>query len=274
MQLCEYGCGQEANFKLKNKKWCCSKSSNSCSAFREKLRKARLGRFSGENHPLWGKKFSEESKERMSKSHKGIPNKMKGKTFSEETRNNMIGSHEGCVAWNKGLKTGPLKDETKRKLSLSHKGRIVPDHVREFHRQRMLNGGAKHAVKFIKKESWEKKRQWMLNGGAVYLIKHIKSPSKPEVKLREIVKELYPSCEYQYQVLNYAIDVVIPEYRIAIEFDGYYHFCNEEVITYHNKRHKEIENQGFILLRYDIYHNSHPTKEQIEKDIITLIKEG
>ena len=28
--LCEYGCGQEAKFQLKNEKWCCSKSWQSC----------------------------------------------------------------------------------------------------------------------------------------------------------------------------------------------------------------------------------------------------
>jgi len=28
--LCEYGCGQEAKYQFKNRKWCCSKSWNSC----------------------------------------------------------------------------------------------------------------------------------------------------------------------------------------------------------------------------------------------------
>ena len=34
--LCDYGCGQEANYQLKNKKWCCSPKYNSCSKMREK----------------------------------------------------------------------------------------------------------------------------------------------------------------------------------------------------------------------------------------------
>ena len=34
--LCEYGCGKEAHYQLKNGKWCCCKSSNSCSKNREK----------------------------------------------------------------------------------------------------------------------------------------------------------------------------------------------------------------------------------------------
>ena len=36
MQLCEYGCGKEALFQLKNGKHCCSSSSNKCIALRQK----------------------------------------------------------------------------------------------------------------------------------------------------------------------------------------------------------------------------------------------
>ena len=36
MNKCEYGCGKEANFKLKNGKSCCSSRTNSCSAIRAK----------------------------------------------------------------------------------------------------------------------------------------------------------------------------------------------------------------------------------------------
>ena len=34
--LCDYGCGQEAKYQLKNGKWCCSKSSNSCPVNKKK----------------------------------------------------------------------------------------------------------------------------------------------------------------------------------------------------------------------------------------------
>ena len=36
MNICEYGCGQEAFYQMKNGKWCCSKSQNSCPTSREK----------------------------------------------------------------------------------------------------------------------------------------------------------------------------------------------------------------------------------------------
>lgn len=36
MKLCDYGCGQEAHFQLKNGKWCCSKHWNSCPQLKKK----------------------------------------------------------------------------------------------------------------------------------------------------------------------------------------------------------------------------------------------
>lgn len=35
-RTCEYGCGQEAEYQLKNGKWCCSENYQSCPAIREK----------------------------------------------------------------------------------------------------------------------------------------------------------------------------------------------------------------------------------------------
>ena len=35
--LCDYGCGKEAIYQLKNGKWCCQKSQNSCDAVKNKV---------------------------------------------------------------------------------------------------------------------------------------------------------------------------------------------------------------------------------------------
>ena len=40
MKLCDYGCGQEAKYKLQNGKWCCSKSYKKC---KEIIRKNKEG---------------------------------------------------------------------------------------------------------------------------------------------------------------------------------------------------------------------------------------
>jgi hypothetical protein len=60
MKLCDYGCGREAKYQLKNGKKCCSKSQNSCPLIRKKNSKAKKG-----------KPRSEKTKIKISKSMKG-----------------------------------------------------------------------------------------------------------------------------------------------------------------------------------------------------------
>jgi len=56
MQLCEYGCGQEAKYQFKNEKWCCSKSHNSCPHMKQ------INSLKGGKHR--GIKNSQETKEK------------------------------------------------------------------------------------------------------------------------------------------------------------------------------------------------------------------
>ena len=101
----------------------------------------------------------------------------------------------------------------------------------------------------------------------------IKNPSKQELKLRQIIKELYPESEPTYQVLNYDIDIAIPSKKVAIEYDGWYHFCDQNAINYHNKRQKEIEKEGWKFVRYNIF-QTFPLKEEIQKDITKAVGEN
>ena len=48
---------------------------------------------SGEKHPMFGKKHSEETRKKMSNSHKGKPAPNKGKPMSEETKKKMSKAH-------------------------------------------------------------------------------------------------------------------------------------------------------------------------------------
>jgi hypothetical protein len=83
--LCEYGCGKEAQFQLKNGKWCCSKSCNQCPVKREISRTTNLGRIR-----------SEETKRRISESKKGSvpPNKGKLYHMSKEGANSIREAHQ------------------------------------------------------------------------------------------------------------------------------------------------------------------------------------
>jgi hypothetical protein len=78
-------------------------------------------------------------------------------------------------------------------------------------------------------EERERRSQYMLSGGSVYIRSFIKNQSNEELKLREIVLELYPDFIPQYKVLenkNYTVDLGHPKLKIALEYDGYHHFKN------------------------------------------------
>lgn len=64
-----------------------------------------------------------ETKRKMSESMVG----KKKPTRTEEHRKNISLSKIGNVPWNKGLKTGPESEETKKKKSSAGKGRIGPN---------------------------------------------------------------------------------------------------------------------------------------------------
>ena len=109
---------------------------------------------SGENHPMFGKHHSEETKKKNADSHKGKQSPNKGKPMSEEqkrkiseskknisdeTRKKMSESHKGKPAPNKGKPMSEeqkkkisealknISDETRKKMSESHKGKPAPN---------------------------------------------------------------------------------------------------------------------------------------------------
>jgi len=43
MKLCDYGCGQEANYQFKNGKWCCCNNINECISFKKKNSELKKG---------------------------------------------------------------------------------------------------------------------------------------------------------------------------------------------------------------------------------------
>jgi len=60
LQLCEYGCGREAQYQFKNGKWCCSKHHLSCLINKQKIKNYQTGRV-----------LSKEHRQSISKSHQG-----------------------------------------------------------------------------------------------------------------------------------------------------------------------------------------------------------
>lgn len=95
---------------------------------------------------LRGRKPSEETKRKMSKSHKGkghkhsddtkkkISDSNKGRKLSEEHRQKLKGKKspmKGRTPWNKGKKLPPLSEDAKKKMSEAKKGHKCSDETRK-----------------------------------------------------------------------------------------------------------------------------------------------
>jgi len=101
-EFCEFGCGNFSQYQLKNGKWCCSKSFNSCLAVKKKnsigLKNAhKNGRYSNIDYSLtsWAKGLTKENDPRIKKQSETYKQRIKsgeiipsmlGKHLSEEAR--------------------------------------------------------------------------------------------------------------------------------------------------------------------------------------------
>jgi len=108
--------------------------------------------------PMKGRKHTEETKRRMSASRSGGRASMQGKNHTEEARRKMSKAKKGIVPWNKGLNTGPLSEEHKRKLGEACTGERHPlwgkSHTAEA-RRKISEARAKPYPAFIHRETGE-----------------------------------------------------------------------------------------------------------------------
>ena len=259
--LCENGCGLEATYKQKNGKIICNSDHRKCPVNRLKYSlPGKLNPMHGKKHTpeaklIIGKKssekifsYSQEFKEKCRSRMLGSGNPMFGKSrsHSDETKEKISRSLKGKplseknkIGISKALKGRIFTKEWKFKLSEAAKGRKLPDITKEKNRIRMLNGGA------------------------AYLNKFIKNPSKPQVKLYELVLSIYPTAilNFPEERLNKSIDISIPELMIAIEYDGSYWHQDKD---YDTKRQTELEKLGWKFIRFCDYI---PKKVELEKAI-------
>ena len=90
-------------------------------------------RMTGNNHPMYGKKHSEETKNLMASKRQGENHPMYGKKHSEETKNLMSENMKGRISSNKGKK---MSDEQKNKL----KKPKTEEHKQKMRKTYIVNG--------------------------------------------------------------------------------------------------------------------------------------
>jgi very-short-patch-repair endonuclease len=232
-KICSYCLEKIAKYQLNNGKYCCENSTSKCESIKIKNRKSN----SGEKNGFFNKHHSEVSLEKMRNGHTGKE----------------------------------ITPHRNKKISIANTGLKRSNEVKERQKQFMLNGGAKHILSFPVM-GFKNNKEWMLNGGVSYLRSFIKKISKEELKLKELVQTLFPNCKDQFPVLRYFLDIAIPEYKIAIEFDGYYHFNCQENIDYHTNRRNKIMNEGWKFYRVTMF-DKFPTLEEVKENIERLIND-
>ena len=97
MCLCEYGCGLDAQYQLKNKRWCCSKSPNSCINIRKK-NSATIKKLHAEGICVVGfndtsKWWTYKSTEEVQQIYNKISITLKQKFKTGETKPSFLGKH-------------------------------------------------------------------------------------------------------------------------------------------------------------------------------------
>ena len=146
MQLCNYGCGQEATYQFKNGKWCCSRSTNQCLYIKNK-----------NSINSTGKKHSIKSIKKMSQSQIGKKHSEKTKQKIRESNIGRKHSEETKIKIGKSSTNRFFSQKTKLKMSKSQTGR---KHSNKTKRKISLsNFGKKHSVKSKLKMSESSKRE-------------------------------------------------------------------------------------------------------------------
>lgn len=144
-------------------------------------------------------------------------------------------SHKGCSH----------SEETKRKISENNKGKHSD--MENIERLRRLGKIYKNKGGYHLSEKTKEKMRKAIR-------KFPNKPTKPEVKLFEVIKSRYPNEEVmsnhrvKTQDGNRFIDVAIPVLMLGWEFDGkYWHKDKKEA---DQRRHEAIEAEGWKLTHY------------------------
>jgi hypothetical protein len=238
--ICEYGCGEEAKYQLKNGKWCCLKSQNCCSNIRKKnsesqnkleiKEKKSRGLKEKWNNPRTRQKYQDAASSlgRRLKLSKSIKKTMVRPDVKQRHKDSIS---QNIEKWRKAGK------EVNNRPEIKEQARI-----------RMLNGGGSYAASFVRKTSW------------------------PQIKTFNNVKELYPKSIMNYVIKIfkrkwYVLDIVILSLMINIEYDGnYWHEGKGEC---DKQRDNNLRNRGWRILRY---RDHVPTKEQLKEDINSILR--
>lgn len=167
-----------------------------------------LGHNARFDHPMQGRKHSEETREKLRVSHLGLPSGAKGHRHSEETRKKMSESHKGVPLSEKHrISLGEVsrrawasynekaRTERGRKVGMAQRGKIIPPEVIAKMVKAKKGKRCSPGTEFNSKIMKERYRD------PIYVEKMKKAwnlkPNKAEIRLLELLENLYPG-EWKY----------------------------------------------------------------------------
>jgi very-short-patch-repair endonuclease len=71
--------------------------------------------------------------------------------------------------------------------------------------------------------------------------------SKPQLQLYEIIKQQYPTAILEYPILDYCLDIAVPEKKLCFEYDGSYWHQDKEK---DKKRDQVLYELGWKVIRF------------------------
>jgi len=233
-------------------------------------------------HPMKGKHHSEETKKKMSESHKGaifseehrnnISLHRKGIVFSEEhkkkisesTRKVMLGRK---VTWgdkiSKARKGIKFSEEHLKNLSISHKGKKpinchTPEAIKKRTKTRIEKDNYKHTAETKEKISKSLQGHIPSKETIIKLKLARRTQVRPfkdtsiEIKIQNFLKNLkieYLPHKYMNISHGYQCDLFIPSKNLVIECDGDYWHNYPNGNERDHIRTKELKAKGFSVLR-------------------------
>jgi len=206
------------------------------------------------------KQRAENYKKNFLKKH-GVENPQQLKEIKEKT-NNTLRERYGCVGYDGKLgeksrettkkiygRKNIMKTEEGRKHFIGDKNPMRNPEIAA-KTSRALKGRPSH----LKGKTYEeilgperaetRKEEQKKNGQKGWLAApHISAPQK---ELFKMVKEKYPTAILEYPVLDYCLDIAVPELKLCFEYDGsYWHDVEKDKI-----RDEVLEGMGWKVTRF------------------------
>lgn len=220
---------------------------------REKMRCASIGK-----HP------SDETRKKLGLSHKGfrhseasktkISNSKKGHAVTSEAKEKMRIGHIGKSY----LKGRTLSEETKKKISIAHKGLALGrKHSEETKRKISLGNKGKNLGKHTSEELKQKLRYagiefWTNLGNAEKKAFMTRSRiSKPQQELYSLLKQVFSDATLEYPIITRKsirfADIGVPSLKIDFEYDDPYWHNRKK--TRDDIRDKDVAEVGWATFR-------------------------